>query len=258
MTTLFKQELYKLIKRRSTWVCIVGIMLIATLLAITSKLYPQHFIPRELFVSNYAADTLVALLLIGSAASIISSEYQYNTMKNIVCQIHSRPKILLAKWLLLFTYSMFLYLWFSGFAYFNKVIFFRNDYSLTSLLRNQKTSLWEYWIETIFSNFLTTWLVLSVVLLISALFKKSNLAITVGVVGCFAITIIGKVTAQLIQRWHFLKWNPINLLNYSAQIAQPAMQKITGLNLDQLFVGNLIYIILFMIVGMWLFSNKEI
>ncbi|WP_422730492.1 ABC transporter permease [Lentilactobacillus rapi] len=77
-----------------------------------------------MFVSNYAADSFVALLLIGSAASLISSEFEYNTMKNIVCQIHSRPKILLAKWLLLLTYSVFLYIWFSGLTYLNQFIFF--------------------------------------------------------------------------------------------------------------------------------------
>ncbi|WP_054748200.1 hypothetical protein [Lentilactobacillus rapi] len=99
---------------------------------------------------------------------------------------------------------------------------------------------------------------MSVVLLISAILKKSTLAITVGVLGYFAVNIVGKVTAQLIQRWPLLKWNPINLLNYSEQIAQPSMQRVTGLNLDQLLVGNMMYIILFMLVGVWLFSNKEI
>ncbi len=47
MIILFKQELYKLTRRRSTWACTLGIMAINVFLAVISKLYPQHFILKN-------------------------------------------------------------------------------------------------------------------------------------------------------------------------------------------------------------------
>lgn len=258
MNTLIKNELYKIIKKKSTLYCFIFLILVNISFAVISKLYPKHFIPKELFVSNFATNSFIGLILIGTAASIISSEFEYGTMKNMITHFHSRKKILLSKWSVLLIYSLFLYLFFSLLSYINKVILFNKIYSLSDTLTNEKLHLWEYWVQTIFSNFITTWLILSAVLLVSTLLKRSSLAIAIGIIGYFAIDIIGRLTAQIIQKWTFLKWNPINLLNYSTQIAEPELKKITCLNLNQMLIGIFIYIAIFMLINFYVFLNKEV
>ncbi|BDR59276.1 hypothetical protein XA3_17170 [Xylocopilactobacillus apicola] len=85
------------------------------------------------------------------------------------------------------------------------------------------------------------------------------MAITVGIVGEFALSIIGVLMFNLIKKWEFLKWNPLNFLNLPAQLSQPAFyHPLTRLTDLQLIGGNICYIALFLALGLVLFAQKEV
>lgn len=255
---LLKVELYKLVKNKNIRFSFLLLLIINVSLAITSKMYPQHFIAQELFLSNYATNIPIAIVLISVAASIISSEFANNTIKNLLVQAGSRQKVLLAKWISLLIYSLFLFSFFSIVSYLDKLIFFNKTFSLNSLLNGTKVVFWQYWLQVILGNFVTEWLILSAVLFVSSWFKKTSVAIVVGVLGYFSLNLIGQITAQFIKHWHFLKWNPLNLLNYPVQMQQHQLKSTTYLSLDQMLIAILGYIIIFMFLGYWTFSNKEL
>lgn len=256
MIFLIKQELYKLYKKRSTWICLLLVLIANISLATISHALPKHFLPKELFVSNYGANTFISLILISTAASIITSEFEYGTIKNILFRSYSRQKVLISKWIATFIYSVFMYFFFAVITYIDKLLLFSNDFSLTSKVRGGV--LWQYWIQTIWANLLTTWLILSIVFLIAALLKKGTTAITIGIVGYFTVALIGPFMNFIVSKWHILKWNPLNFMNYTDQIANPEVTHITLLNLNEMVLGNLFYIIIFLSIGLWSFSNKEI
>lgn len=259
MAYLYKQEMFKLCKRRSTLYCLMFLLVQNILVAILSKMNPDHINSKEIFVSNFASLSFVVFILIGATATIVSSEFEYNTIKNIIYQSYSRKMVLISKWLTILTYSLFMYFVVMLVTLVNKFIFFSNSFSLTGKVHEGSKIIWEYWILNNVANFLTLWLLLSLVFLLASVMKKSAAAITVGIVGYFALSIIGTVMFMVIGKWQFLKWNPINFLNYPSQITETGIiPKLTHLTNNQMLIGNLLYIILFMSIGLYFFSKKEV
>lgn len=107
-------------------------------------------------------------------------------------------------------------------------------------------------------EFLNTWLLLSLVLLIAALFKSSGAAVAVGIIGYFVLGMVNIPMIALIRKYTWLKWNPLNMFNFSAQLGLPTLSKLTKLTDVQLFWGNLAYIILFLVLGLLFFRRREV
>lgn len=259
MTYLYKQEIFKLLKRKSTVCCLIFLLVQNIAVALISKANPNYVNAREMFVSNFASLSFTVFIMIGAAATIISSEFEYNTIKNIIYQPYSRKTILISKWLTILTYSLVAYALTMLMTLINKFIFFTSDYSLTDKIQNNSRIVWQYWILNNMANFLTLWLLLSLVFLLASVMKKNAIAITMGIIGYFALSIIGTFMFMLIDKWKFLKWNPINFMNYPAQVtATGIIPKLTHLTNNEMLLGTLIYIVLFMSIGLYFFSRKEV
>lgn len=258
MLNLLFQEMFKLIKRKIFLSSIVFILLQNLFFAFISYIYPKHFIPKELFVSNYSSISIIVLIVIVAASNSIPMEYEFNTMKSLMSQSHSRQKILISKWLSIFLYAIILYFESIVVTLLNKKLFFNQMFSLNDHLKNSHQRLFEYWFESIFSNFITLCLLISIVFLVTSIFKKSSIAIMTGVVGYFSLSILGTLMFQIIKQWDFVKWNPINFMNYPSQIAIPDYMSIqTHLTINQLLCGNILYTVIFLTLGMYFFSKKE-
>lgn len=258
MVNLYKQEIFKLIKQKSSWLFVIVLIVQNTLFALISLKYPTHFIPKELFVSNYASLSFMPLLIIVKASTIISMEFEYRTLKILLSKNHSRQRILVSKWLTMFTYSTFLYITIMIVSLINKTLFFTN-FSLSDRLSNSHQMLVQYWLETNLVNFLSLWLLLSFVLLITVILKKSTVAILIGVTGYFILSVFSTLMFGMIRNMNILKWNPINFLNFPSQIALPdKIEKLTLLTNHQMIFGSLAYIIIFLGLGMLIFSRKEL
>ena len=258
MIDLYQKELFKLRKKKSTLIEITFLTILNFSMALLSHLEPKHFIPRQLFISNFATDFFIQIFLIATAASIVASEFEYNTIKNLIYQTNSREQILISKWCATFTLAILMYGMMIGETLINYLLFFRGKYHLTDHLAG-KQNLWQYWLNVLGAEFLNLWLLLSMVFLIAAVMKKSSIAVIVGIVGDLALSLVGSLMFGLIQKWEFLKWNPINFLNYSAQLTQPEYyHRLTRLTQPQLITGNIIYTFIFLSLGLYFFSQKEV
>lgn len=259
MIFLYKQEIFKLLKKKSLWFCLLFIVLQNIGVAILGNAYPKYINVPELFKYDFASLSFTVLILIAASSTIISTEYEYNTIKNIVMQPYSRTMILISKWLTILTYAIGIYLLSILMSLMNKFIFFNNSFSLTDKLNGKENMIWQDWLIVNGANFITLWLILSIVFLLASVMKKGAVAVIVGVVSYFAMNIIGSMMFVLIERWEFLKWNPLNFLNYPGQLANVGiLSELTHLSNTQLLIGNLSYIVLFMGVGLYFFSKKEI
>jgi len=257
MLNLYHQEIFKLMKKRSTWICTILLVIQNMTFAIIGKSYPQ-FVPRQLFADDFATISFIIFIIIAATASIISTEFEYNTIKNMVSKSYSRKTILFSKWLTILTYSSVLFLFITLLSFINKVILYGSDFSLADKLPGINLPTWQYWLLTVATNFFTMWLLLSAVFLMASMLKKGTTAITLGIVSYFAISVIGRIMFLFINKWDFIKWNPINLMNYPSQLAFPDLEKLTHLNNIEMFTGSAIYMIIFMGLGMYLFSKKEV
>jgi len=259
MIYLYKQEIFKLLKRKSTLICTLFLLVQNIAAALLSKAYPQYISSKEVFAGDFASLSFITFVMIAASASIISSEFEYNTIKDIFYQSYSRQMVLISKWLTILTYSVVIYLLMMLFSLLNKFFIFGNSYSLADKLDHGAGALWQYWFIENAATFVTLWLLLSLVFLVAAMMRKGVTAILVGIIGYFVLSIVGNFMFLMIGKWDILKWNPLNFLNYPGQITSTGIiSHLTHLSNNEMLVGSLIYILLFLSLGLYSFSRKEV
>lgn len=258
MKELYRQEMFKLWKRRGTWLGLAFLVLQNLGFAWLGVAYQTHIVAKQFWVADFASPAFIVFMMIAASAGSISSEFEFDTLKNVVTQAYSRTAVLVSKWLTMFTHSVVLYGLATGLTLVNRLIWPNYQFALTATMPGSHQLLWRYWFTAQAANFVTLWLVLSVVFLVAAMFKKGLVATLCGVVGYFALGVISRLMFQLIDKWEPLKWNPINLMNYAVQVTMPFLTKLTHLTNTQMLWGNLGYIGLFMALGLYFFSRKEV
>ncbi|MCT4457789.1 ABC transporter permease [Lactiplantibacillus paraplantarum] len=253
MTRLYRQELIKLFKKKSTLWC--GLILIGTALIFASlaRVKATIFPAKALFSANFEAQQFIVFFMVAAAATMMTMEFQFGTIKQVLTQRYSRRLVLVSKWLVLLTYSLLLYVGSSLLAILLKVSLVNDKFTIFT-----HAKFWHGWLAGVGGDFLNTWLLLSIVLLVATLFKSSGAAVAVGIVGYFVLAMVNIPMVALIRKYAWLKWNPINMFNYSAQLGLPTISKVTKLSDVQLFWGNLGYIILFLAVGLVFFQRREV
>lgn len=257
MSVLIRQELFKLYKKKSTFILFAFIALIMILISILIKVEPEIFDPYEIFASAYAAFPWIVFIMIIQASTIITMEFQYGTLKNLLYRSYSRANILISKWITLFLYSISMYMGSLVIAILLK-IFMSPDMSFSHKI-NEDMNVIQALLYNALGNFIGLWLIISLVLLLSCIFKSNGVSVIAGIIFYFAASMVSGVMFLAIEKWEWLKWNPINMLNLSTQIsAGELLEPMTRLSINQLFIGNIIYIIIFLLLVYSVFRKKSI
>ncbi|MCJ2192288.1 hypothetical protein MST23_05495 [Pediococcus acidilactici] len=56
----------------------------------------------------------------------------------------------------------------------------------------------------------------------------------------------------------FIKWNPFNMMNFIDELNNHHYFDDTGLKVVQLFWGNIVYSIIFILLGLYFFDRKKV
>lgn len=97
MSTLLKQEFFKLYKKKSTFIIPIIIIFLMIAQAIVSKNSPDIFPSKTSIQSAFSGYSWFVFLLIIQASVIISMEFYHGTIKNILYRNHSRTSVI-NKW----------------------------------------------------------------------------------------------------------------------------------------------------------------
>lgn len=260
MRTLLWQETFKLLKKKSTYWVTIFLVISGLGQAFLEKLYPHNKVLTApmAFSSSFAATTWLIFIMIAACATVLSMEFQYGTVKEIIYRQYSRSTILMSKWLVMLGYSIYLYVMTGAVALLGKVLFVNDQFSLTAIdpYSNHLTFL-QQWLASMSSSFITLWLVLSVVFLFATLFRSATMAVTAGIVAFFAFNAVSVLMFKLITKFNWVKWNPFNFLNFSNQITDPARHALTQLSDTQLLIGSLAYTALFLAIGLVSFRRQN-
>lgn len=257
MGTLVRQELFKLTKKKST--IAVSVLLVAYMVIFFIFVREnQNIIDPPSVVSQLGGGlSWSVFVMIAAASTMIAMESQYGTLKNLLYRTYSRNQVLASKWITLFLYSIYLYLLIFVTNICLKFILFP-DISLSDKLEGSSTII-ESMGYFMLGNFIGLWLIISLVLMISCFFNTSAAAISAGIIFYFASSILSGLMMMVIEKWNWLKWNPINMLNLPKQIgSESVMIDFTHLTTDELIIGNIVYIILFLGLGLLVFRRKNV
>ena len=256
MGTLIKQECFKLCKKKSTFIIPIIIILLMVVQAIISKNYDDVFSPQSSIESAFSGFSWFIFLLIIQASTIISMEFYHGTIKNLLYRKYTRTSIIISKIITLILFSLLYFIISIVVGIILWAIFF-NDINLLES-KGDELSLLSKMLLTGLGTYVGTWLVLSVTLLISCAMKSPGVSIAVGIVFYFATSILSGILTIIVDKWEWLKWNPISMMNIMVQIIDKEMKKFTKLELHELFIGNIVYIIIFLILVVFVFKKKNV
>ncbi|MDH9060992.1 ABC transporter permease, partial [Staphylococcus epidermidis] len=211
MGTLIKQECFKLCKKKSTFIIPIIVILLMVVQAIISKNYDDVFSPQSSIESAFSGFSWFIFLLIIQASTIISMEFYHGTIKNLLYRKYTRTNIIISKIITLVIFSL-LYFIISIIVGFILWAIFFNDINLLES-KGDELSLLSKMLLTGLGTYVGTWLVLSVTLLISCAMKSPGVSIAVGIVFYFATSILSGILTIIVDKWEWLKWNPISMMN---------------------------------------------
>ncbi|MGV3013420.1 MULTISPECIES: ABC transporter permease [Staphylococcus] len=257
MNTLISQELYKIFKKKSSIIIPILIVILMIVMAVLSNNYEDILNPVSLFKQGYTGFSWLFFLMIIQAATIITMEFHYGTIKNLLYRNYSRMSIILSKFIALFIYSLILFIVITLLSLGLKLILF-SDIDILKQSGDNLSLLQEHLLAAL-ATYIGMWLILSLTLLISCILTSPGVSIAVGIVFYFASSIISGILFAAINQWEWLKWNPLNMLNLSAQILDnDIFKKMTKLELHEIFIGNIVYIIIFLALVIFAFKKKNV
>ncbi|MQS88840.1 ABC transporter permease [Lactobacillus salsicarnum] len=258
LTTLIKQELYKISKRKTTYILpiitIVFMFLAAIMIKNVSESGDTAIDSAAYFVDLYSGLTWVVYLMIFAGSTIITQEFEFGTIKNLLYRKYSRTEILISKWMTLLIMNICYFVMTIIVSVFLKFIFY-SDVTFDMTINNH--SLFSAMLMNVLGNFLVTWIVLSLVLMISTLFKNSAVSVSVGIVFYFGASVLSMFQTLAIQKWDWLKWNPLNMLNVGRQVQSPEMHQMTQLSTNSMIIASFVYIIIFLAIGYYAFRSRK-
>lgn len=255
MGSLIKQECFKLSKKKSTWIWpIVIIAIMITLLFISQN--SDIMSSEGLIQGGFSGFYWVVILMIVQASTIISMEFHYETIKNVLYRNYSRTSIVISKVITLVIYSLICFIGVIAVTLLLYAISF-NDIDLLAPHGSQPPLLNEMLLLAV-ADFVTMWLVLSLTLLISCAMKGPTLSITIGIFFYFVISFVAALLTYFNGKWEWFKWNPLNMIMLPQQIVDNDFKEMSHLELHELFIGNIVYIVIFLVLLVFVFKKKNV
>lgn len=257
MITLVRQELYKLLHKKSTWILAVIQLVIMIGTAVFIKSKSDLFSVETAFLDGFGGLAWGVFVLIAASAAIITMEFQYGTIKELLYRRYYRGQILVSKWLTILIYGLCYYVLTFLISLLLKVILFNSTFKLSAIYINHLSYL-KVMLLTFGGSFLTLWLLLSLVFLLANIFKSSTAAIIVAVICYFATSVLSNIMFLLMQNWEWLKWNPFNMMNLTTQLIEPQVKALTMISTQQMVIGNLVYLVIFLGLGYVVFQRRNV
>lgn len=256
MLTLIKQELYKLLHKSGTYIGLACIFFFQIAFAVIARIYPKFMSGSAAFGDSFTGATIAVFVMIAAGASIIAMEFQYGTVRPLLYRKYYRSQVYISKIVVVVLHALVLYvLQFLMTMVLKFTLFPKID--LGASVGHGQTVFSSLLLST-GASFTTLLLLLSVVLLLSTLFKSNATAITCGYVAYFAMGIASNFLLILIAHWHWLKWNPLTMMLLGSQVGTPMMSKLTLMSTPVMFWCSVAYTVVFAFIGYALFRKRSV
>lgn len=267
MSELIKNEWEKLIKKKSSWIMwlILVVMTFAITLLVRSTTKAQSgevmMKANDLFASLTEMTSFLNLFVVVVAASFVAEEFSRGTIKFLLIRPFTRSQILLSKFIVCVIYSVI-----------GTIILYLSSLISANLLLSSQSPLavvkgYHGWNALTVAgayagaNLLLLLLYITITLFISAAIRSQSLAVGVGLGVLFGSSIINSFLNVVIPKYQWLKWNPFNMLNIKNTIMEnkEAAASYPGyLNFWQMAGGILVYSIAIYLVMQLLFKKRDV
>ncbi|MDU5332922.1 ABC transporter permease [Enterococcus sp.] len=246
------QEFFKLMKQElilKQSLILSGLIL---LFAMVTKFGNLDVLSADsLVVTCFNSSWLIVFFMVYLASQTFSMEFRLGTIKNLLKKNQQRRIIFFSKLVTLIGYSLYLnVVAMTATICISMILFPEVSLNQTEVLRVLVTNL--------LGNFIGMWLFASLSLMISLAVPNESLASILGIAAYFISSMLAGIQFMVLDQFSWLRWNPLNMLNLSNQLSNNRIEKLTQLATNQLLIGNLVYIISFLLIANFLFSRKKV
>lgn len=252
MKTNLEQESFKFIHQRSSILGIIILILLMTYSVLTSK------ITKTQIIFEFGAIQWIPIILIAISSSFFFLEYQNNTIFLLLYKSSNKFKIYISKFLILWIYSLLLTIIATLYTFILKYIIIGNDYKWSIVVVNNK-SLLELILLNVLGTLIYTLFIISLSFILIILTKLNAIVVATGLgFGFMGAGISVALMKTFSSQIGFLKWNPLNMIFITQQLANPTYSKVSNLNNIEIILGTLSYVVIFLLFGYKLFKRRNI
>ncbi|HJE97128.1 MAG TPA: ABC transporter permease [Ligilactobacillus acidipiscis] len=252
MKDSLKQEVFKFRHQGIPYYGVVALFLLMLYTAVSGKVDPA------IISMGFGAGQWIVIILITVASTFVAMEYKNNTIVTLFFKHSRKLNIYLAKFIVVVVYGFILTIFGIVFTFLMKQVLVGNKYHWFSISLRHETLL--------NSLLLNTSGALVYLLFIAALafFLITLIRVNAAVIGIgLAIGFLGlDISSAFITAFPVLtmitKWNPLNMISVMGQLADSSYIRFSLLSSSQLICGNLIYTVIFLISGYFLFKKKHV
>lgn len=253
MAYSIKQEFYKLVHRKITW---ISAILLLFLMIFTGFSLTEEVKKLVLTLTFDSSDFIMFILVIVGATSF-SMEFQNNAILTLLYKSANKIEVYLSKYIVLFIYDIFLHVLAIFYTIILRYTIFRSNVNWNTIYLYHQP-VWINMLATSAIDLITTMLIIAIVFLLSCSINSNAIVITVSLL----VTFLGQSISSDLTRSHMLvgimKWNPFNMVNLTRQYANYGMYVLTThLRNPQILLGSIIYIVIFFIIGYLIFRKKR-
>ncbi len=252
MMPSLQEELFKFTHQKIFVGGILTLLLLMSYSALTIEMSTTQLI------FEFGAVQWIPIIVIAVGSAFFAMEYQHHTILILLYKTTNKWQIYLAKLLVVWVYSMVLILIAALFTVILKFLLVGQQYAwlapvidhqtrLALLLGNSLGTL-------VYALFIVT-LAFMLIMLLRLNAAVIGVGLSMGFMGAGFSVALMKSFASLVP---IIRWNPLNMIFVTQQLANPPYAAVSHLSNGEIIGGNIIYAIIFTILGYYLFKHRRI
>lgn len=245
-----RAELFKFSHQKSALAGILILILLMVYSVFTTK------VDSTQVIFEFGAVQWIPIIMIAVGSTFFAMEYQNRTILILLYKNTKRWQIYWAKLMIVWLYSLVLTLIATLLTIVLKSSLVRTPWS--ALISNHQTLLTlligNVIGTVIYALFIVT-LSFMLIMLIKINVAVIGIGLALGFLGAgISVALMGAFTSLI----PILRWNPLNMIFITQQLANPAYAAVSHLSSFEIIGGNLSYAAIFIILGYGLFKKRQI
>lgn len=252
MKNSLKAESFKFAHQRIAPLGILILVLLMSYSALTNQIDPVQII------FEFGAVQWIPIIIIAVSSAFFAMEYQYNTILMLLYKQTSKWEIYISKLIVIWLYSVVLIIIAALYTFLLKTILANDQYLWSMAIYKQQTLL-GLTINSIWGTLIYSLFIITLAFLLIIIIKLNAVVISIGLI--FGFLGAGISIAFMNTFKHLIgviRWNPLNMIFITQQLANPPYIKVSHLNNKEIIIGTLLYAVIFTVIGYKLFKKRRI
>lgn len=252
MKTSLKQEFYKFRHQRIPLYGAIALVVLMLYSAVSSS-----GVNRMIIAQGFGAGQWITIIMITIASTFVAMEYQNRTIMTLFYKSSSKSAIYFAKLIVMVVYGVLMLIFGMLLTFILKAVMVGGKYQWGAMY-GQHSLVTDLVLNTA-GTFIYLLFIITVAFLLITLIRVNAAVVGIGLVIIFmGADFSSLIMSALPHLAAIIKWNPLNMVFVINQLANSSYEKISSLSLPQIITGNLIYAVIFIVIGDLLFKSRRV